>query len=565
MTGTGETPVAPKRKYEMGEFPAFHNKNHLSVRLAMRHFRLLLSGFALALAVLACVRHAWAADAASRAAALMSITTDEVKRHVDALADDTFEGREAGSRGGRAAATYIVRLLRGFGLHGAGPKDSFYQNFRNYHNILTLVEGRDPELKDQVVLISAHYDHVGYGSALNSFGPIGKIHNGADDNASGVAALLEVAEAVSKLPEPPRRSILIAFWDGEEKGLLGSEYWVTHPTISLSRIRLMINADMVGRLRDSKVEVFGTRTSTGLRKLVSRQNEVPQLTIDFNWQMKPDSDHHSFFQRNVPIVMMHTGMHNDYHRPSDDADKINTAGLKQIAQLMFGVLVELADAPTLGEFRTRSRQESRSDQQRSEVAAVPPPGRLGLRWDGDLAAKTGEIVVASVAHGSAAERAGLRRGDKVLAFDGREARGASAFVLNVLSATSPVSAKIERPGSPQPIELTLQLAGQPTRLGVSWRTDETEPGAVIINRVTPGSAAALAGLQPNDRIYRVNGQDFQDAEALRTLVTTGDGPLTLETERAGRIRQVEIPTLDEQLARLSKSDAPKSSDGDETP
>ncbi|HEX3726354.1 MAG TPA: M20/M25/M40 family metallo-hydrolase, partial [Pirellulales bacterium] len=398
--------------------------------------------FFLVLPCLCLCHSAWAVENSSRTAALESITTEEVKTHIDALADDTFEGRESGSRGGRAAATYIVRSLKKCGYHGAAPKDSFYQNFRDYHNILTQVEGRDPQLKDQFIVIGAHYDHVGYGSALNSYGPLGKIHNGADDNASGVAALLEVAEALSRLAEPPRRSVLIAFWDGEEKGLLGSEYWAAHPTVPLGHVPIVINADMVGRLR-AKLEIFGSRTSVGLRKLVSRQNEVPQLPIDFNWQMKPDSDHHSFFKRDIPILMFFTGMHGDYHRPSDDADKINTTGVQHVAQLMFGVLVELADAPDLGSFRRRSKSESRVDQEQREIPLPQLPGRLGITWS-EEAAKKGEIIVATVALGSAAERAGIRRGDRITQFAGHDVHGAAAFRLMVVAAQNPVAAVLRR-------------------------------------------------------------------------------------------------------------------------
>ena len=156
-----------------------------------------------------------AADADARIAALRSITTEDVKEYVGALADDTFEGRESGSRGNRAAGIYVVDHLKKFGVRGGGAKDSFYQTWDNYHNILGLIEGRDPTLKDEVIVISAHFDHVGYGNSRNSLGPVGHIHNGADDNASGVAGMLEVADAVCRLAEKPKRSILFAFWDGE--------------------------------------------------------------------------------------------------------------------------------------------------------------------------------------------------------------------------------------------------------------------------------------------------------------------------------------------------------------
>jgi hypothetical protein len=493
------------------------------------------AGFALTLSL--GVAPAWAVEASARSAALESITTDEVTGHVNALADDTFEGREAGSRGGRAAAGYIVERLKKFGLHGGGPEDSFYQTGNSSNNILALVEGRDAALKDQVILIGAHYDHVGYGSYRNSYGPIGRIHNGADDNASGVAALLEVAEAVSRLPEKPMRSILFAFWDGEEKGLLGSKYWIDHPTVPLDRVKLAINIDMIGRLRNSRVEVFGIRTTEGLRRLVSRQNAA-SLWLDFNWNVRPDSDHYTFYSRNVPILMLHTGLHDDYHRPSDDAEKINGKGLNQIARLLFGVLIDLADAPDLGEFRGQSRYES----QPARVTLRPPPGRLGIRWD-EATSRDGQIVVTAVVPGSAADKAGLRPGDRLLTFAGRAVNDENQFRIGVLAAENPVTATVERAGEEEPVELTLELVGQPVRLGISWRTDSAEPQAVIVNRLTPGSPADLAGLRPGDRIYQINGRDFTGSDAFRELATALPSPLILEVERLGRVRVVEIPHL----------------------
>ncbi|MEX2113551.1 MAG: M20/M25/M40 family metallo-hydrolase, partial [Pirellulales bacterium] len=280
-----------------------------------------------------------AAEAEVRAAAVRSITAEKVKNYVDALADDTFEGREAGSRGSRAAGGYIVEEIKKHGLPGGGPQGSYYQPFGSYRNILAFAEGSDPAQKDQVIVVSAHYDHVGYGSNRNSYGPIGRIHNGADDNASGVAGLLEVIDAVCKLPQRPRRSILFAFWDGEEKGLLGSEHWVNNPTVPLKNVPILLNVDMIGRLRNSRVEVIGIRTTPGLRRLISQLNGAEALTLDFNWDIRPDSDHQSFYSRGIPFLMLHTGKHSEYHRPSDDAELINNDGLSQIAQLMFHVVV----------------------------------------------------------------------------------------------------------------------------------------------------------------------------------------------------------------------------------
>ncbi|MEX0678382.1 MAG: M20/M25/M40 family metallo-hydrolase [Pirellulales bacterium] len=493
-----------------------------------------------------------AVEASARSAALASITTEEVAGHVNVLADDTFEGREAGSRGNRAAGVYIVDRLKKFGLHGGGPKGSFYQTGGGLNNILALVEGRDATLTDQVILFGAHYDHVGYGSYRNSYGPIGRIHNGADDNASGVAGLLEVAEAVSRLLDKPRRSILFAFWDAEEKGLLGSKFWIEHPTVPLDRVRVAINVDMIGRLSNSRVEVFGIRTTPGLRRLVSRQNDAA-LRLDFNWDVRPDSDHYTFFSHSVPFLMLHTGLHGDYHRPSDDAEKINGDGLKQVAQLMFCVLVELADTPDLGGFRSQSRYESRAAERDSRIVLRPPPGRLGIRWD-EAAARSGNIVVTAVTPGSAADAAGLRPGDRLLAFAGREVHDPKQFRVTVLAAKNPVPVTIERPGADAPLDVTLELAGEPVRLGISWRTDVAEPRSVIVNRLTPGSPADLAGLRPGDRIYGICGREFTGSDDFRELATTLPVPLFLEVETSGRVRTVDVPQPDTGQVTLPTDD-----------
>ncbi len=475
---------------------------------------------------------------------MLSITADEAGQHVAKLADDTFEGRESGSRGGRAAGIYIVERLKALGLKGGLPKGGFYQNFGVYNNILATVEGRDEQLKDQVIVVGAHYDHVGYGNARNSLGPSGFIHNGADDNASGVAGLLEVAEAITRLPELPKRTILFAFWDGEERGLLGSKHWGEQPTVPLARVPIVLNADMIGRLRDNRVIVYGSRTIAGLRRLVSEQNDASDLTLDFSWELKGDSDHYTFSNRNIPVLMLFTGLHDDYHRPSDDAEKINSEGMERITRLMFNVLVELADAPSLGPFRHKAQQEASTFTQRQvERPLAPPPGRLGIRWD-ERQARQGAVVVTAVGAGSAAETGGIRVGDRLVRFAGQEVGDVDQLRRLVLAAADPVAVVVERPGEGDPRELTLELPGAPARLGIGWRTDDAEPGVVIVNRLTPGSAADIAGIRAGDRIQRVSGSDFVDAEDFRRRVNSEPGVLRLDVETAGRVRTVEIPLAD---------------------
>lgn len=480
-----------------------------------------------------------AEDALSDAAG--AITVDAARQYVSALADDTFEGRAAGTRGGRAAALYIVQELQSRHLRGAAAK-GFYQPFDGgLSNILAVVEGSDPELKKQYILVGAHYDHVGYGSSRNSFGPLGYIHNGADDNASGVAGLLEMAAAFARLPEPPKRSVLIAFWDGEEAGLLGSKYWAEHPTVPLAQVVATINMDMIGRLRAGRLEVYGSRTSRGLRRLVSEQNAGVDLTLAFETELKANSDHYSFYNKQLPYLFVHTGLHSDYHRPSDDADKINADGVRQAALLMFKTAYALANQPRTSGFRQQIRSESAATVQALELPLPALPARLGLSWN-ERPGGSG-LLVASVAPGGPAYRAGLQPGDRILEAGGRAVVAGTELRNIVLAASSPLLLKVRRPASEQPVDLSVRLSGQPIRVGIAWREDESEPDSVIVSRVVPGSPADLAGLHVGDRIYRAGGEDVHGSEDFqRRLQELGD-TCELDVERRGRLRTVKIERL----------------------
>jgi len=404
-------------------------------------------------------------------AALESIRSAELKGHVEHLAGDAMEGREAGTRGGRAAGDHLAELLRDLGLRGAGVDGGYFQPFQpNFRNVLGLLPGSDPNLKQQVVIVAAHYDHIGYGTRRNSRGLVGKIHNGADDNASGTSGVLETAQAFTLLVEPPRRSILFALWDAEEKGLLGSKHWLADPTLPSEQIVALVNTDMIGRLRDDRLVVFGSRTGYGLRRLVSRNNEGTGLTLDFSWEMKSNADHFPFYQRGIPAMMLHTGLHDDYHRPSDDARRINVPGLGRVTRLLFGIVYDLADGDEPPKFREAARRETEQTRRGLRAPKAPLPDRLD---------------------------------------------------------------------------------GKPLRVGITWRTDEAEPGTIILTRVVPGSPAAAGGLEPGDRIYRVAGRRFADEAEFAKRATTLPGPLELLVEREGRLRSVQIRFQPQTLDRAA--------------
>lgn len=503
-----------------------------------------LAAFVNAVAISAIVapQNATAAEANAVEAALRSISAEQMQQFVNVLADDSFEGREAGSRGGRAACAYLSGELQKRHLQGAGIDGALYQDFgAGSRNILARLAGSDPKLKNDYVIVSAHYDHVGYGRPNNSFGPIGRIHKGADDNASGVAGLLSIIDAFNKLPEHPKRSLLFAFWDGEEQGLLGSRHWLSSPTVPLDHVDIVLNMDMIGRLRKEKVEIYGTRTGYNLRRLFAQENEGSNLLLDFHWEMKADSDHYPFYEKNIPVLMLHTGLHSDYHRPSDTADKLNSDGMRDVAQLAFRTALDLAESDSLTSFRQRSLQEGAATQTEIERPLPALPGRLGVNWD-DAAEKEHGLRVAQVVAGSPADKAGLKIGDRIVQFAGHDVGTGRDFRSLVLAAVNPVAIVIERAGSEKTLELTAELAGDPIRVGISWSSDDAEPRSVIVRRVVPDSPADRAGVKLDDRIEQINGKEFASSDEFEKLLVGETGPIELAVEQRGQIRRVRLDT-----------------------
>lgn len=487
-----------------------------------------------------------AADAAFLASAVKSIKADDLRKHVSLLASDALEGREAGERGGKAAGTFLVQQLKKFGLQPAGDENSFFQFFDNdYRNVLGILPGSDPQLKNEYIIVCAHYDHVGYGKRTNSYGPLGYIHNGADDNASGTSGLLEMIQALSTIPQRPKRSLLFVFWDAEEKGLLGSEHWLRDPTVSLSKIRMVFNIDMIGRLRNRTVQIFGARTGSGLRRLFAEQNADDDLFLEFNPTLKRDSDHYPFILSHIPAVMLHTGKHEDYHRPSDDVDRLNLKGIEQLTRLMFRAVYTAADAPEVTTFRAEVHSENQTNvlgKASRPRARSTSPIRLGVTWDVEQE-KKGVIRIDDVEPNSPAEKAGFKLGDRVLKFGNYEINGKHDFGTVVLASANDANVVVERNGQEQSEPLKVQLQGQPQRVGITWKEDTAEPGTVVLTKIVTNSPADLARLKPGDRIYYVNGHSFQSSEAFLKLVLAADESLKFSVERRGQIQSVELKLL----------------------
>ncbi|MGA2799292.1 MAG: M28 family peptidase, partial [Thermoguttaceae bacterium] len=472
--------------------------------------------------------------------ALESITSADLSGYVNHLADVKMEGREAGTRGGRAAGDYLMEQFAKFNLRPAGNKDGFEQPFPpNYRNILGMIPGDDPQLKNEVIVVCAHYDHVGYGSPSTSLGQIGKVHPGADDNASGTSALLELAKAFGRLPGPPKRSVLVAAFDAEEKGLFGSKYWVSHPTVPLEKIVACIDLDMIGRLRNDQLYIYGVRSGCGWRRLLSRQNDNLGLQLDFSWEFKPDADYYPFYEKGIAVLLLHTGLHENYHRPSDTADLINCAGMSRVVRLLFGTVYELAESDERIAYRKAGGRETPEMEKSIASQIALPANRLGVTMDAKPSVQGG-VNVLRVAANSAADKAGLKPGDRIVQCAGREIQVDDDLIGAITTAESPVVLALKHKGEEKIADLSVELPGQPLHLGIVWRVDEAEPGTIILTHVVPGTPAARAGLQAGDRIYQVAGRDFADETAFVEMLKTQADPFDFLVDRDGKLRTVII-------------------------
>lgn len=273
-------------------------------------------------------------------------------------------------------------------------------------NVIGRLIGSDPALKNEIVVVGAHCDHVGFGyeGSLSGKDGAGKIHPGADDNASGTAGMLEIAQYIASLKDEqrPKRTVLFMAYSGEEKGLLGSKYFVEHPTVDLKQIDAMLNLDMIGRSSDGGIQVSGIRTGKGFKELVNADNTDFHFNLHLGGAGDGPSDHATFFHKNIPVLFFFTGTHADYHRPTDTWEKINAPVAADTARLAAKVLLDLANRPD-----------------RAVFMPAASGAFLGITADQEKAKRVKGYPVASVAEGSPAEIAGLQSGDVIVELNGQ--------------------------------------------------------------------------------------------------------------------------------------------------
>lgn len=275
-------------------------------------------------------------------------------------------------------------------------------------NVVGVIPGRDTS---RTLVIGAHYDHLGYGGE-SSLTPDAHVpHVGADDNASGVAALLAVAERFGTRSPAPEHHLLFAAFTGEESGLLGSGHFVDDPPRPLETLEAMINMDMVGRLRDGRLMMMGAGTAAEFPALLENANRRSGFTLRTSSDGYGPSDHSSFYKRKVPVLMLFTGAHADYHKPSDTADRIEAAGLARVARFAGDLLDSLDRRPRV------TYQRAAADSSTGRLAGG---GGYGA-WLGtipDYMQTEGGVLLSGVRDGSPAGAAGLKAGDTIIKFDG---------------------------------------------------------------------------------------------------------------------------------------------------
>ncbi|MEN3039309.1 MAG: M20/M25/M40 family metallo-hydrolase, partial [Candidatus Kryptonium sp.] len=270
-------------------------------------------------------------------------------------------------------------------------------------NVIGYIEGSNPELKNEYIIIGAHYDHLGWGGQGSLIPDTVAIHNGADDNASGTSGLLELAEYFSNNRKKLNRTLVFIAFTAEEEGTIGSGYYVKNPSFPLEKTIAMINMDMIGRLKDDKLTIYGVGTSPVWNSIIESLNSEFKFNLNLVKDGYGPSDHAQFYSKNIPVLHFFTGIHTDYHKPSDDYDKINYQGQKRILDFINKLIFEL------------DKRKEKPQFVKVETPQRTPRGfRVTLGIVPDYSEEVQGMKVGDVRPGAPADKAGIKPGDVII-------------------------------------------------------------------------------------------------------------------------------------------------------
>lgn len=375
--------------------------------------------------------------------------------HVEYLSSDKLEGRGTGTPGERKAGDYIIKSFKKAGLKPYPGQKDFRQEFMarkgaagevKAHNILGYIDNGKP----YTIIIGAHYDHLGKGDQGSSLKPDskGEIHNGADDNASGVAGMLELARYYATNKKTENYNFLFAAFSGEELGLLGSKYMTEHSGIDPKSINVMINMDMIGRYREDKgLTIGGIGTSPALEKWGPELGMCMELKYTLDSTGMGPSDHSSFYLKDIPVLFLFTGAHEDYHKPSDDAHLLNYNGMKLITNYVIQLVSHLDELPKI-DFKKTSNPHANATRSSFKVT-------MGVMPDYSYSGKG--LKIDGVSEGRPAEKAGIQAGDILLKVGDREIKDVYGYmeVLNTSEKGQTVPVIVSRKGEEVKLMLTF--------------------------------------------------------------------------------------------------------------